>query len=61
MDFEELLNNPAFLILAGGGLICEIAGWLYSKKALDYSFPVWQLLIMMAGTVVAAYIFANGD
>lgn len=58
---EELLDNPGFLILGGIGVAMELLGWIYSKNNLDYSFPIWQLLIMMAGTLVAAAFFANKD
>jgi hypothetical protein len=61
LDFSELLESPGFLILAGGGVACELVGWLYSKRVMEFSFPIWQLLIMMAGTVVAAAIFAGRD
>jgi hypothetical protein len=60
-DFAELFENPAFIILAGGGIFCEVLGYIASKKLMEFSLPVWQLLIMMVVTVIAAAFFANRD
>lgn len=61
IDFEELLESPAFLILGGGALIAEILGWIISKRMGLGGFPVWQLLILMAGTLVAAAVISQRD
>ena len=61
MDFEEVLESPAFWILGGGGVACEILGWIASKKMGMGTFPVWQLLILMIGTLLAAAFFATRD
>lgn len=60
-EIGDLLENPAFIILAGGGVAMEILGWIISKRMMEYSFPLWQLLIMILGTVVASAIFANRE
>jgi low affinity Fe/Cu permease len=61
LEISDLLENPAFIILAGGGIAMEIIGWIVSKRMMDYSFPLWQLLIMIVVTVIASAIFANRD
>lgn len=61
VDIDELLSNPSFIILGGLGVGMELLGWIISKRMMEYSFPLWQLLIMMAGTVVAAAFFANRE
>lgn len=55
---EEITESPAFWILGGCGVAMELLGWIISKRMMEYSFPIWQLLIMMAGTLVAAAFFA---
>jgi multidrug transporter EmrE-like cation transporter len=50
-----------FWILAGVGVACEIAGWLFSKKAMDYSLPLWQLLAMIVVTIIASAFFATRE
>jgi len=58
MDISEALESPAFWILGGGGIATELLGWIISKRMMEYSFPIWQLLIVMLGTLVAAAFFA---
>lgn len=55
---DELMESPAFWMLGGGAIIAELLGWLYSRNHLDYSMPIWQLIIMMLGTLGAAAYFA---
>jgi len=57
--FSEAFDNPGFWILAGGGIAMELIGWLISKRTMEFAFPMWQLIIFMLGTVVAAAFFAN--
>jgi len=59
LDLDDLLNNPGFWILGGGGVAMEIVGWIISKRMMEYSFPIWQLGVMIIGTLIAAAIFAN--
>ena len=61
MDFDEILESPAFWILGGGGLIAEILGYIWAKKMEWTPMPFWQLLVMMLGTLVAAAFFATRD
>lgn len=57
---EDALDSEGFYILAGIGLGAEIIGFLFSKK-IGYTFPIWQFLVLMAGTLVACAFFATKD
>jgi hypothetical protein len=59
MAFEELLENPAFWILGGGGVAAEVLGYTMGKNMGFEVFPLWQLLIIIAGTLGIAAFFAN--
>jgi len=61
MFLEEAIEEPAFWILAGCGVAMELVGWIISKKMMEFSFPFWQLAIMMVGTIIAAAFFATKD
>lgn len=60
MDMD-IFDNPAFWILGGVGVAMELLGWILSKRMFDYSFPFWQLLVLIVGTLIAAAIFANKE
>lgn len=55
---DEVMESPGFWILAGGGVLAELIGWIISRSAFEHAFPFWQVLIVMFGTVVAAGFFA---
>lgn len=55
---DELMESPLFWVTGGLGVAMELLGWIISKRMMEYSFPVWQLLIMIAGTIAAAAFFA---
>ena len=59
--FENVLESPAFWILGGGGVAMELIGWMASKKMDMPSLPLWQMIVMMVGTLVAAAYFATRD
>ena len=61
MDITEALDEPGFWILGGGGIAMEVLGFIISKNSMEYSLPIWQLLILMAGTLLAAAFFATKD
>ena len=61
MDVDEVLESPAFWILAGGGIAAELIGYIFGKRAGLPAFPLWQLIFVMLGTVVAAAFFATKD
>jgi len=58
---EEILESPGFWILGGGGTIAVLAGYIISKRMTDFSFPIWQLAIIIAGVLVASAFFALKD
>lgn len=60
-DFEEAFESQGFWILAGLGIGAEVLGFIFSKRAGMVTFPLWQLLIVMAGTVLAAVFFSTRD
>jgi len=61
MGLEEALDEPAFWILAGGGVAMEVLGFIISKRAMEFSLPIWQLGILVVGTIIAAAFFATKD
>ena len=60
MDLEDIFDNPAFWILGLGGVTAEVIGWRVSKS-FGASLPMWQFLILIIGTLVAAAFFANRE
>jgi uncharacterized protein (DUF983 family) len=58
IDFEETLESPGFWILAGGGIVCVIIGWIVSKK-IGVALPLWQLLIILIAVVIASALFSQ--
>jgi len=61
MDINDLVDNPGFWILGGGGVAMELLGFIMGKRWGLPSMPLWQLIVMMIGTLVAAAIFSNRD
>ena len=61
MGLEDALESPAFWLLAGGGLIAEILGYIMSKRMELEMLPLWQLGLIMIVTVLAAAFFATKD
>lgn len=59
--FEEAIENPAFWILGGGAVAAELIGFLYGAKMGMPSFPIWQFLIILGGTVVIAAVIAGRE
>lgn len=55
---DEVLESPAFWLLGGGAITAELLGYIISKRMGLDAFPIWQLLIVMVGTLVAAAFFA---
>ena len=58
IDFEETLESPGFWILAGGGIVCTVLGWIFSKK-IGVSLPLWQLGIILITIIIAAALFSQ--
>ena len=61
MDISEALESPAFWILGGGGTIAVLAGYIISKRMSEFSFPLWQLAVIIIGVLAAAAFFALKD
>ena len=61
MDIDEVLEAPAFWILGGGGVAMELIGFVISKRMGMGTFPIWQIIILMLGTLIAAAFFATKD
>jgi len=61
MGLEEALDSTGFWILAGGGIAMELIGFMASKKMGMGSLPVWQLIVLMIGTIIASAFFATRD
>lgn len=61
MDIDEVIESPAFWILGGGAVAMEIIGFVISKRMGIGAFPVWQMILLMLGTLVAAAFFATKD
>lgn len=60
-DFEEAFESPGFWILAGLGIAAEVIGYVISKRTGIAAFPVWQLVLVMIVTVLAAVFFSTQD
>lgn len=61
MDFAEAFETPGFWILAGGGIAMELIGYIFAKRAGLAAFPMWQLILVMLVTVLAAVFFTTRD
>ena len=55
---EEIMESPGFWILGGGGTAAVLLGWIMSKRMTDFSFPLWQLAVIIIGVLAAAVFFA---
>ncbi len=60
-DFIDLdiLYSPGFVLLALGALSATAIGYVWSKSMEAGGFPVWQLLLIMVGELVACYYFVS--
>lgn len=61
MDILEALEEPGFWILAGGGIVAEVIGYIVSKRAGLAAFTWWQFLLVVIVTIIAAAYFATKD
>jgi len=57
--FTEAFESPGFWILAGGGIAMVLLGWIISKRTMEFSLPLWQVIVSMIGIVVASAYFTN--
>ncbi len=59
---DDILDNPAFYILAGIGVSAEVIGFILASKSESLpAFPLWQFLILVAGTIVISAVIASRD
>lgn len=58
---DEILEEPAFWVLGGGGTIAVLLGYILSKKMGLISLPFWELIILIVGVLVASAVFALRD
>ena len=56
---EEALETPGFYILAGLGVGAEVLGFIMAKSMGWMPMPLWQLIIIMVGTIAASAFFAT--
>jgi len=56
---EEALESPGFYILAGLGVGAEVLGFILAKSMGWMLMPLWQLIVIMIGTLAAAAFFAT--
>lgn len=61
MDIFEAFESPGFWILGGGGIVAVLLGFIVSKRMGMDILPIWQLIVMMVGILVAAAFFATRD
>jgi len=52
----EVLGSPFFVILMLFALSATAIGYIGGKKMGLDSFPIWQLVLMLIGEIVACYI-----
>jgi len=57
--FEDILDNSAFWILGGGGVAMEVLGYIIGKRSGLGVLPLWEVLVLIIGTLVAAAAFSN--
>ena len=58
MGLEEAFESPAFYILGGGGVICEVIGFILAKQ-MGTPWSLWMFGALVIGTLVAAAFFAT--
>lgn len=61
MDFEEAFESPAFWILGGMGSVAVLLGWIWSRKAGWEALPIWQVLVLIVGIIIASAFFATRE
>jgi len=61
MGLDDILGNPGFWLLGGGGVAAEVLGWKLSRGWAAGALPFWQLLVLIVGTLIAAAFFASRE
>lgn len=60
MIFEDVFDNPAFWMLAGGGIAAVLLGNKFGQQ-MGQGFPWWQLLIIIVVIIIASAFFASQE
>lgn len=55
---DEVLESPMFWACACLGVGAELLGWIFSRQWGMESLPLWQLIVLIAGTLVASGVIA---
>ena len=58
---DEVLESPTFWILGIGGVSMEVLGYIMGKNMGFGTFPFWQFIVLIIGTLCAAAFFALKD
>ena len=59
LEIEEVLESPAFWILAALGVVAETIGWIMSRSWESGGMPVWQFIVLVLVTIFASAVFAT--
>lgn len=59
--FEDILDNQAFWVLAGFGVGAEVLGFVIARNAGWETFPLWQFILLILGTLVGCAFIANRE
>ena len=56
----EVLTSHAFMILAGMSLAALALGYKFSGQMFESGggWSIWQIIVLMVGSVIASYFFA---
>lgn len=57
----EVWMSPGVVLLTLFGWLAVVLGWIWSKKSLDSSLPLWQVIVIMIVIALASYYFVNKD
>ncbi len=55
----DIVYSPGFVLLAAGSLGATALGFVWSSNMGWERLPIWQLLLIMMGELVACYYFAS--
>ena len=55
----DVIASPAFVILAVMALGATAMGYAFSVRSELVAMPLWQLMIIMVGEVVACYVIVG--
>ena len=61
MGLEDALEEPGFYILGAFTTVAMVIGFIASKRMTEYTFPIWQFIIMLIGGWVASAYFATKE